>query len=452
MIDILIPTCKDKEDISLLIEEIKRTATGSYNIIVSSNQLYSASENRNACLNQSTAEFVIFCDDDLGGFVSGWNEKLIEGLSQLDVSVVSARLMKKDGTPGIMCAEQYNDSTRFVLAKSLPTACIAFKHTNLRFDETFIGSGYEDNDYLNQLGGKYLIDNNVRVIHYNEQKNQQGKYWEFNRDYFLKKWCGDFKFVALYKTLTGGEWVQASLESIYPYVNSIVFVHSDLAWGGLKANNDCIEPVKEWKEKYDAQNKIHEICSGFKTQEEQYEEGIHYIRKHFGNVYILIIDVDEIWDYINLQKLFGKVICNPDYHAYSCSMYTYVKSPFYRVDPSEICRPVVVVNSKLMTETYGPRWSGCSNRLICPDIFMHHFTYVREKEESVKNKLICVETGDKMEYNKDWFEKVWPLIPNVKNFHATLGWEHSWKGIKTVKIEDLPLSVRNHPLILKGSI
>ena len=32
-------------------------------------------------------------------------------------------------------------------SKKIPTACIAFRKTHLRFDEKFIGSGFEDDDF-----------------------------------------------------------------------------------------------------------------------------------------------------------------------------------------------------------------------------------------------------------------------------------------------------------------
>lgn len=59
-------------------------------------------------------------------------------------------------------------------------------------DERYIGSGYDDGDFCNQLRVKiphvkFAIHNEVRVIHKHEQKNAQ-----LNRNalLFREKWTG----------------------------------------------------------------------------------------------------------------------------------------------------------------------------------------------------------------------------------------------------------------------
>jgi hypothetical protein len=77
--------------------------------------------------------------------------------------------------------------------QKLATACVAFRRTDLRFDENFIGSGFEDDDYCYQLRAqnpkaRFVVDNGVMVTHLNEMKNQRGRFFDHNKRYFQQKW------------------------------------------------------------------------------------------------------------------------------------------------------------------------------------------------------------------------------------------------------------------------
>jgi hypothetical protein len=109
--------------------------------------------------------------------------------------MVSPRLLSPDGRLGHTLADNYDTEKKYVMIEKrrLPTACIAFINDGTKFDEMFIGSGFEDDDFCKQLSirypdGLFVINNMVKLAHLNEQKNQGGKYWETNRRYFLKKW------------------------------------------------------------------------------------------------------------------------------------------------------------------------------------------------------------------------------------------------------------------------
>lgn len=165
----------------------------------------SAAKNRNIALSKTNDyEFVIMMDDDITGFTLGWELTMIQPLIEhaispetyKEVALVSARLMRIDGKPAHMMGDNYDMSKQYVEVESrlLPTACIAFvKHPDIEFDEQFIGSGFEDDDFCKQLqalypNGKFIINNNVCVVHTNEMKNQKGPFWEYNKSYYLQKW------------------------------------------------------------------------------------------------------------------------------------------------------------------------------------------------------------------------------------------------------------------------
>jgi hypothetical protein len=130
-------------------------------------------------------------DDDMAGFYAGWWEELIRPLEDPNVLIVSARLTKATGENGLMMFD--GDTIRNVaVVPRVPTACIAFRNTDIRFDEEYLGSGFEDDDFCAQLTrryphGRFVINNRVRLIHLNEQK-EQGRYFEANRARFYSKW------------------------------------------------------------------------------------------------------------------------------------------------------------------------------------------------------------------------------------------------------------------------
>lgn len=193
MIDIIIPTIKKIEEIKKLVIDIKKT-TDSENIIIPTCKDGSAAYNRNYGLNKAKNDIIIMLDDDITGFYDGWDFDLIKLLKE-NVIVVSARLFNPDGTPGTMVGADYNLDKEVIELQSrrVPTACIVFRNDGIRFDENYIGSGFEDDDFMNQLGikypkGKVLISNKCQLIHLNEKKNQTGDNWIKNKKYYLEKW------------------------------------------------------------------------------------------------------------------------------------------------------------------------------------------------------------------------------------------------------------------------
>jgi hypothetical protein len=189
---ILIPTCKAEPSI---IDELRRVSPETNIIVNSSNNC--AAFNRNRTLEQvEIGELVVMMDDDMTGFFPNWLDRFVEPFTKFkDVVMVSARLLRPDDRPGIMVGDNYDVETTYVVVEKrrLPTACIAFVYDGTTFDESFVGSGFEDDDFCKRLSIKYpnglfVINNRVRLIHKNEMKQQGGRNWELNRRYYLKKW------------------------------------------------------------------------------------------------------------------------------------------------------------------------------------------------------------------------------------------------------------------------
>lgn len=194
---ILIPTCKQLGQLAPLLKELEA--------IRETSEIYlsclpeSAAVNRNYILSHvRDGEIAIMIDDDISGFYPGWTDDLAEPLRDESVVMVSARLLDPDGTFGPTCSRCYDPTPDEIEVFSngecvMPTAAIAFRHRGHMFDEQFIGSGFEDSDWMHQYlaadpGCRFIQSNKCRLIHRNEMKNQKGQYWKHNQAVFYNKW------------------------------------------------------------------------------------------------------------------------------------------------------------------------------------------------------------------------------------------------------------------------
>lgn len=183
-VSIIIPTVKAEEELMELISQIKNTVAHELDLIIVSGDRSSA-KNRNIGLDKAKGEFIIMCDDDIDKFPYGWDRDLIDALKHTGASMIGARLLNPDGALHKTNYKNFDLSKDFVEVKTMITACCAFKKTELRFDENYIGSGYEDTDFCKQLEGKFFVINKVKIVHKNECKNQDIKQ---NKHYFRNKW------------------------------------------------------------------------------------------------------------------------------------------------------------------------------------------------------------------------------------------------------------------------
>lgn len=248
--------------------------------------------------------------------------------------------------------------------------------------------------------------------------------------------------VALYKTWRGNEFVVPSIESIYPYVDKILFVHSDVSWQG-EEGNDVAPVVEEWHRRNDAFGKIVWKTGEWRDQQSQYDYGIDMIQKVWSPDFILLIDTDEVWAAKDIKALLGYARTDSRFKAYACRMFTYIKEPTYRIWPQEPCRPVVLVRGDI-ERLAGVRGNTTWPRCNLDNIHMHHFSYVRRTWEDVRTKIVTSHIGDKLRHRDLdlWKKEVWDNLPNVRNFHTTVGFEHCWQNVVKVDKNELPSAMK----------
>ena len=251
------------------------------------------------------------------------------------------------------------------------------------------------------------------------------------------------RLVALYKTWDGGEFVDASLASIYDSVTNIVMVHSETSWLGERGNT-VREHAVRWCEQFDTDGKVTHISVDTTSQEKQYATGVEYIRRwDLGDV-IMVVDADEVWESKYIDEATYQIEDNES-PAYRCNMHTYLKSPFFRVSPP--CGSPTAFVRDFDALTRSPRGCQAPARQLS-DVWMHHYTYVRASRELVERKLhqsAKADGGEKVV--KDWMTEIYDHLPCGNNLHAFARWRSMWQSVEKIWTCDMPSAMRKARLL-----
>lgn len=251
------------------------------------------------------------------------------------------------------------------------------------------------------------------------------------------------RLVALYKTWDGGEFVDASLASIYGHVDAVVMVHSDTSWLGEKGNT--VKPrAMKWCESNDNEDKVYHVTVDTVSQEEQYSIGVDYIHKHFDYDAVMVVDADEIWEGQYIENAVKQMHDEP-FPVYRTNMHTYLKSPFYRVEPPYGSPTAFFRDPNLLTKS--PRGHKSPSRMLS-DVWMHHYTYVREFRELVERKIrqSCLADNSGESVVNNWMERVYDALPQGSNLHAFSKHTKKWNSVRKVWTDEVP------PTMLKADL
>jgi hypothetical protein len=209
-VDFCIPSCKHKTDASveklITLLKITRETKGEIHF---TGLKECASKNRNESLKMAEgADMIIMLDDDMTGFKIGWDQVLIDPLLKDEsIAISQALLLNRDGSIQQNVSGTYQPSIPFarIDRNEICTATFACwkKHfDDLRdwdkyqlsqpFDESFVGSGWEDNLFSWQLHRLkpercFVVNNKCKLIHLNEMKHQhEGSNFQKNKEYFIR--------------------------------------------------------------------------------------------------------------------------------------------------------------------------------------------------------------------------------------------------------------------------
>lgn len=194
-VKVIIPTCKKPDDIALLVFQMETRWSRELDIIYTCIEGASAAHNRNAGLKQcNVSDIVIMVDDDIIDLPLCWDRFMWEPFQKNPgvYSMVSARLLNKDGSIQPVMGGFATRQHGWVEVTKMPSAMIAFEHTGIMFNEDYKGSGWEDTSFCRRMHNafphkKFIINNDIKVVHNNEMKNQGGDIWVYNRSVYLKE-------------------------------------------------------------------------------------------------------------------------------------------------------------------------------------------------------------------------------------------------------------------------
>lgn len=251
--------------------------------------------------------------------------------------------------------------------------------------------------------------------------------------------------IALCKTFRGEEWLEPMARSIAPFVKKIVFVNSEISWSGRKGNT-CKAEISRLLDS-DIKDKIISLNFDTTDQFNQCMYGYLFIKQNFSDTnYVMLIDTDEVWDDIDMQRAIDFLsIYQGDAKTFRVRMYTYIKSPFWRVNPPEPLHPVCFVSAQLPDlGANGARSCEFSYNSIHSAHF-HHYVYVRKDFNSVLEKIITSHVSENTRYEDMavWIPEIWNKLPNVReDFHPAIGFKENWKSLIKIEREQMPKVLR----------
>lgn len=260
--------------------------------------------------------------------------------------------------------------------------------------------------------------------------------------------------IALCKTFRGEEWLEPMARSIAPFVQKIVFVNSEISWSGRKGNT-CKAEISRLLDS-DIKDKIISLNYDTIDQFDQCMYGYTFIKRDFPSTdYVMLIDTDEVWDDIDMRRAIDFLsLYQGDVKAFRVRMYTYIKSPFWRVNPEEPLHPVCFVSTQLPDLGANGARSCEFPHITIPKIHLHHYVYVRKDFNTVLEKIITSHVSENTRYEDMavWIPEVWNKLPHVKEgFHPAIGFKNNWQGLIQIERDQMPRVLRetNFPIIEK---
>jgi hypothetical protein len=250
------------------------------------------------------------------------------------------------------------------------------------------------------------------------------------------------KIIAITKTFRGHEFAISSLRSIYNYVDNIIYVHSNISWIGEKGNT--VAPlIDAWTKANDSSNKIIQINNDSQDQTEQYELAWEHA-KSIPHGFKLLIDTDEVWGDAEMRFAIDTMGKNAHSEVFSVRLWSYLKSPFYRID-DKLC-PIAFVRNGV---PYCPvRCAGNQNRSLI-DVRLHHFCSVRNSLDLVWQKHVhsCTVENDAMVPKAVWVRGVWNQLPRAKNLLPLANFRGNWPSAEVIGIDALPEVLKENALV-----
>lgn len=252
--------------------------------------------------------------------------------------------------------------------------------------------------------------------------------------------------VALYKCYRGGEWFDASLESVRRHVAGIVAVTTEQPWLGHRGTEgrqvarlpeNCRAPLMTFRERHPWLPVTDVRLSGQVNSEDQYRIGLAMVKVLHGAAGVLIVDTDEVWDDASLLALKQAMAIDHKSAYFRTGVWSYLRSPLYRVTPQEASRvivglanPDVPIGDSRFSNVKGPFHDAAGS--------MHHMGYVRLDAEEIMSKLSNTTSQDQVACDLSWKQTVWDRLPSGTDLHPVRRVARLWQAAAQLQVADLP--------------
>lgn len=251
------------------------------------------------------------------------------------------------------------------------------------------------------------------------------------------------KIIAITKTWRGHGFAVSSLRSIYPFMDKIIYVHSNKSWLGEELPN-TVRPLVE-NPAEDPQHKIIHLTAKSDNQEDQYSQAYAEADK-YEHDFKFLIDTDEVWDRQEILDAIDFAKNTPDADAFHAFMFTHFKSPLYQTTDFDGCMPVVLLRNG--AKIRGIRGSQTTPKINIPN-HLHHFCYVRN---SLREVLTKIKTSNGVEKAraidmKDWISEKWNKAPECTNALPIAGYESNLSRLRTVQASKLPEVMTDNAIV-----
>jgi hypothetical protein len=201
------------------------------------------------------------------------------------------------------------------------------------------------------------------------------------------------KLAAIYNVWDGEELLKGSIEQIYNSVDLIIIVWQDVSNFGEKYNplKRIIEDQVNSLDKVIFSKYVPELRNGFRNETNKRQQGLK-IAKENNCTHFLHLDCDEYYESNEFEKA-KNYFLNSGHKGSACKMWTYFKSPLFRLETPENYHVPFIhklePHTKTGYKTY-PFYCDPTRRINQPDVIeldlmMHHFSWVRENIERKVN-------------------------------------------------------------------
>ena len=256
------------------------------------------------------------------------------------------------------------------------------------------------------------------------------------------------QFGIVYCLYDDHEYLRLSLEPIYPFVDKVLFLMSDVPWNGAVSDNSETRSVVN--ELCRTHPKCELLTGHWENEIEQRNFGLARFCE-WGIDYCFIVDSDEIYEPKQFANIIKFIVGHQQAAAFHIEWNTYWKKSLHVISPRESYRPVIAVrcNSFSFNVIRGgttavkrtgdkviPSGEGYNALLVPPELAIcHHLSYARD-DEYMRRKL---ETNSHAkDFIPGWYENVWlKWTPEMENLHPIVPEQYG----RAVEIDSLPLEL-----------